>query len=192
MSERPSRSSGKQSNSYKHGLTSRTVAARWFDDAKRLAEALARSAPRQSPDILYTVEQLVEQLFFLQAVRAEKRNILTKPCPPKGYEALSTSPDFHEFRQKVIDSGFLTEGPYEMWALQLIEYVRFDDFAKSYVPTRDGSNDLLCRRVQEYRRLDNYERRARSRIKKLVQNLDYWILEEWRLHFENIKRKMRT
>ena len=50
----------------------------------------------------------------------------------------------------------------------------------AYVPSAEGAARLIRRRRRELRRLDEYERKAMSRRRKLLRMMDYLTVEAFR------------
>lgn len=173
----------KPSNHYKHGLTSRARAQEWFEDAEKLAEKLAEELIRGAPRTLHIVEtatSLSGLMLLLRAIRKQRRRLLTTPPPPKGYEAFSRFSDFEDIKYEILHGDFVKEAPDEPWARSLISYAHYEGVVDAYVPTAEGAADLMGRQEEAFHRIDEYERRARSRMEKLVRRLDFLVLEEKR------------
>lgn len=167
------------SNHYKHGLSSRARADEWFLEAEPIAAELIRGAPR-TPEILETARSLSGLFLMLQAIRKERRRLLTTPPPPKGYDEFSKFEDFEDIKYEILNGDFVKEAPKRAWARSLISYAQYEGVVKSYVATAEGTAELLRRQPRAFERIDEYERKARSRIKKLVRRLDYLIIEQMR------------
>ncbi|MFN4140973.1 hypothetical protein [Aestuariivirga sp.] len=167
------------SNHYKHGLTSRPGTEEWFLETGQLAQELIRGAP-QTREILETARSLSGQIFLLQAIRQERRRLLTTPPPPKLYEELSKLALFEEARHEILYGNFVKEAPDRAWARTMISCAQYRGVVNAYVPTSEGTADLLRRQPKALQRIDVYERKARSRIKKLINRLDYLVIEEKR------------
>lgn len=168
--------SRKPSNNYRHGLTSRARAEGWTPGAELLAQELVRGAPR-TPEIIQTARLLSGQIILLQAIRKERRMLLTTPPPPKGYENFLSWDESDDIRHEILNSDFEKEAGHLSWARTLIAYARYDGIVAAYIPTAAGTADLLSRQPQAFDRIDTYERKARSRITKLVRRLDFLISE---------------
>lgn len=166
----------KTSNRLKHGLSSRIRQQALRDDAVDLAKELIWHEST-TDEILDTATDLAQTILLLQAIKAERRKVLSTPAPPTHYEEFLADENFEDFRQEVLHSGFCEDPPPEEWARNLMLVVRYSDLVAQHEPSLDDIPRLLRSRKSELRRLDDYERRARSRRMKLSNRLDYLIIE---------------
>lgn len=178
----------KPSNRLSHGLSSRARAECWLDEIKQLADELASDAP-DSLAVKIAARDLARTFYLLKAIRAERTKLLSTPSPPRVYCDLVAMGDFDVFRQEVVDSGFCKDPPATKWASNLVDAVQYVDRAAAYVPTTEGTLHLLISRRKELSRVDEYERKALSRLRKQIMLLDYVRLEIKRQkHAELIKQ----
>lgn len=166
----------KPSNRLAHGLSSRAREEDWLEEAKHLAMELIGNAP-VGAEIYGIAIDLAQTIFLLQAISGERRKILSTPAPPPHYEKFLADRNFEDFRQDVIDSGFCNDPPRARWAQSLLRVIRYRDVVAAYKPTLDDYPKLLRTRGGDLLRVDEYERKARSRRYKLANRLDYLILE---------------
>lgn len=146
------------------------------DDAVALAKELIWHAS-STEGIEGIAIDLAQTLFLLQAIRAERRKLLSTPAPPPHYDQFLANEDFEEFRQEVLHSGFCEDPPQADWARKLLLVVKYPDLVAAHQPSLGDIPGLLRSRKSELRRLDEYERKTRSRRVKLSNQLDYLIIE---------------
>jgi hypothetical protein len=169
----------KSSNRFTHGLSSRRQSALWMDEAEEFVDVILGDAPR-TPEITSVGIMVVQAQLLMNAIDTEEKKILTTPPPPRHFAEFSKDADFEEFRHEVIDSGFLTEGPEDAWASNLKLVVKYPDQVAEYQPTLEKTAALLVSRRTDLRRIEDYRRRALSRRNKLINRLDYLVIEERR------------
>ncbi len=181
----------KPSNRLSHGVSSRAREEEWFDEARNLAIELIGDVPVTS-EIISVAIDLAQTIFRIQAIADERRRVLSTPAPPPHYKAFLADRDFEDFRQDVIDSGFCKNPPRTNWARSLLRVIRYRDVVAAYKPTTPNHypNQLRTRK-RDLLRIDEYERRARSRRFKLSNHLDYLILEARRQKREEEMRAKR-
>lgn len=179
----------KPSNRLSHGLSSRAHAEYWLDDIKQLTDELASDAPDSLP-VKKAAHDLALTFYLLKAIRAERTRLLSTPWPSRVYSDLVAMGDFDVFKQEVVDSGFCKNPPATKWASNLVDAVQYVDRAAAYVPTTEGTLHLLISRRKELSRVDEYERKALSRLRKQITLLDYVRLETKRQkHAELINQR---
>lgn len=166
----------KSSNRLSHGLSSRMREESLRDDAVALAKELMWRA-NATEEIEAIAIDLAQTLFLLQAIRTERRKVLSTPAPPPHYDEFLADENFENFRHEVIDSGFCEDPPPEDWARNLLLVVKYPELVAAHQPSLDDIPRLLRSRKSELRRLDEYERRATSRRTKLSNRLDYLLIE---------------
>ena len=178
----------KSSNRLSHGLSSKAKRESWFDDVEHLVDELIGDSPR-TEYLVQTAMQVAHTMVLLQSISAEKRRILSTPPPPPHYQQFLDGDDFEEFRLEVIESGFCRDLPSGRWAQFLKDIVQYPDQLAAYKPSAKDLPNLIYKRKDELRRIDEYERKALSRLKKQITWLDYVRLEIKRQkHAELIKQ----
>lgn len=180
----------KASNRLSHGLSSRAREEEWFEESKKLAIELIGDVPVTS-EILSVAIELAQTIFRIQAIADERRRILSTPAPPPHYDKFLADKDFKYFRQDVIDSGFCEDPPRTSWAQSLLRVIRYQDVVAAYEPNPDDYPRRFRTRKRDLLRMDEYERKARSRRSKLSNRLDYLILETRRQNLEEETRARR-
>lgn len=179
MIEEPQGRRTKPSNRLTHGLTSRARAEDWFDDARRMADELVGDGPR-TPEIVDAANALARQIILLQAIRLEMKKLLTTPPPPRDYDTFLNDPALQDIKFEILEGGYLDELPKAHWARWFVACIRYDDLVAAYVPSEDGAARLMARRRRDFRRLEEYERKAMSRRRKLIRELDFLTVEALR------------
>ena len=176
MSEDPRGPRTKPSNRLTHGLTSRARAEEWFDDVSRMADELVADAPR-TPEIMDAARALAHEIILLQAIRVERIKLLTTPPPPRDYEEFKRDPDFPDIKLDILTSGYPHELPKSHWGRWSAAGAQCEDEVVAYVPTAENAGNMFRWRRRELRTLDEYERKAMSRRRKLLHMMDYFIVE---------------
>ena len=169
----------KPSNRLTHGLTSRARAEDMYDDARKMADELVGEGPR-TPEILEAAIALARQIMLLQAIRSERKRLLTTPPPPRNYKKFHDDPDFEDLKSDILNGGSLQEMPKTHWARWLIACAQYEDVVSAYVPSAEGAARLIAQRRLEFRRLDEYERKAMSRRRKLLRKMDHLTVDTLR------------
>ncbi len=190
MSGETDRPTTKSSNRLSHGLSSKARKESWFDDVKRLADELVGDAQRTGY-LVQVATAVAHTIILLQSIRAERKRILSTPPPPPRYQQFLAGDDFEEFRLEVIESGFCKDPPPGRWAQSLKDVVQYADRLAAYKPSAEDVPALIYKRKDELRRIDEYERKALSRLKKQITWLDYVRLEIKRQKHAELIKELR-
>jgi hypothetical protein len=188
VSSEADRSASKTSNRLSHGLSSKVKRESWFDDVKRLADELMGDTPTTGY-VIQAAMEVAHTVILLRSIRIERNRTLSTPQPPRSYHQFLADDDFEAFRLDVIESGFCREPPTEKWAQSLKDVVEYPDRLAAYKPCAEDLLHLIYKRKDELTRIDEYERKALSRLKKQITRLDYVSLEaKRRKHTELVNR----
>lgn len=154
------------SNRLSHGLTSRAIAAARASVVRNLARALMSEAPADSR-VIEAAEALAEAILQLRAVRRARFQHLSRmavddDAPMKDVEHLLDLVD-EVNRRKLSEAALVAIG-----------------FGPKEAEEHTGLMTLLNmphRDALALRRLEDYERKAYSRYRKLVTRFDYAVIE---------------
>lgn len=188
MSSESDRPATKSSNRLSHGLSSKARRESWFDDVKRLADELMGETPRTGY-VIQAAMDVAHTVILLRSIRIERKRTLSSPQPPRSYHQFLADDGFEAFRLDVIESGFCKDPPPGKWAQSLKDVVEYPDRLATYKPSEEDLLYLIYKRKDELTRIDEYERKALSRLRKQITLLDYVSLEaRRRKHAELVGR----
>lgn len=158
------------SNRLSHGLSSRARKEERSGEAFDLAQDLIGNGPA-TEEMLDVAVALADAILLLVAIRAERQATLSR-LPP--------SLEIDPIEMIMIDNGFFEGAPPRAWFPKVMRALA----RAEAIP--EGKSDLvetariLLKRKSELVTLDDYERKASSRRKKLLTRLDYLRIEAMR------------
>ena len=138
------------SNRMTHGLTSKAQKESWFPEAELLAKKLIGDIPT-SPEIVSTAIDLAMNIILLKAVRQERLLLLSPEVPRMTLQEMGNKAYFEDTKYYCSINPDLNE--------------------------LETTAELLRQRWREHVRVDEYERKALSRRKKLVRKFDCLVIE---------------
>ena len=163
MVSHSSRTSGKTSNRFTHGIFSRTTRELWLRSVEDVAVELIGEEPR-THNTLRAARDLAHTIFLLRTIRAKKIRVLSAALPH--HSIWSTAPDTDALARGNEPQGQSIEETLERVRGKSRELTRLDTYERKALSRFRNKVNSFDYVIIETRRLARAEARREARKKK--------------------------